>query len=295
MCRFSERLIRNPAVFERFLLETLPDLQPDEAFVFVVLFRRKWAIFQAPDREAEIRERFTGKEVCLGRFVLCGTEPRKLWPYLVRKFLDRLPHYPRLSKKKGLSEPVEKLFAEFPEAISLLVTFEPRSLRKAFESFYRELNGHLFRLVGAEDRSFPDLWRFPAELQGIWKTCVHKARRERGREKFVLIDVDVSFPEEKIRAFLSESAVFLRGKGLDLRYASSTPCGGVHFVVGIDKRAEKVVFRKSTELQKALFELAILFKGRPQTEGASETAVEIKTGQVLVHVPGVNPEVFALL
>lgn len=41
MGRFSERLIRNPAAFERFLLETLPDLQPDEAFVFVVPFRRK--------------------------------------------------------------------------------------------------------------------------------------------------------------------------------------------------------------------------------------------------------------
>ncbi|MBX6423336.1 hypothetical protein K3767_07050 [Thermosulfurimonas sp. F29] len=187
--------------------------------------------------------------------------------------------------------PVEVLSTVFPDGISLLITFEPRSLFKGASLLFKELSDFFVRTAsaGKERLSSSDL-AFLQHLDKEWITAVHRSTRERGRPKFVLVDVDTPGVVELplLRKFAAEAGARFGEIGLleNLRYACSTPCGGVHFVFEIDKRAEEKIFRRNKEFRRALAEMMQPYAGEMSLED-----IEIKTGQVLTHALGVNPYV----
>ena len=270
-------MLTNFAFFRSFfeLLSEATEIKSDEALVFLALFRRKWAIRACPEREEEIRRRFSGEQVCLGKFILCGSEPRENWSLLVELFLKRLPHYPVYIKKEKKWVSAQKVIFEFPLGISLTVTFEPRSLVGALRLHHQELNQALWKGVGGRDVHI-ELARM---LTGAWKSQVHRSRRKHGRKRFLLVDVDFSTVQKGVQANVEAGVEHLSGLGLDLRYACSTPCGGAHFVVGLNEVAERKIFRRRNKFSKEFLEVV----------GGDE--IELKTGQCLTHVPGVNSAV----
>ncbi|MBX6424149.1 hypothetical protein [Thermosulfurimonas sp. F29] len=280
-------ILKDATVLAAFFEKRLPEYHLDEGFVLAVLLRRKWLIRRHPEHEQVFRRLFSGKEICLDRLVLAGERSR--FADKTRASLEGLMFKTRRIRDREW--PVEALSTVFPDGISLLITFEPRSLFKGASLLFKELSDFFVRAAstGKEKLSSSDL-AFLQHLDKEWITTVHRSVRERGRPKFVLVDMDTPGVVElpSLREFAARVGAWFRGIGLleNLRYACSTPCGGVHLVFEINRRAEEKIFRCSEEFRRDLAEIMRPYAGKMALED-----IEIKTGQVLTHVPGVNPYV----
>lgn len=209
----------------------------------------------------------SGKENAIARTVLRGDREK-----MVRDLkLLCLNLMPEVGRRYGrLPMPVAEMYQKYPEAFSLLVTFEPRDLLRASQKFAvglaREfiegnVDEHLVRNVDKE-----------------WIRYVHKSRRvKENGPRFVLLDFDV----EQHEINFSTVENYLRHFNVwpQVKYMCTTPDGGVHAVLEINASVGEGILRRQKEIISHAKEL-----------GCKE--IEIKTGQCLTHVPGINPNVY---
>ncbi|NPB03632.1 MAG: hypothetical protein GXO39_04370 [Thermotogae bacterium] len=243
-----------------FAVKALPnDYNPDtECFFGMLLFRRKWAIHFAPEKEGELRKTFRGDETRLGGQVLYGPLQNVAVGLMQLALLRELP---KIIWIKDTVWATDTLWWMYPHAISLMVTFEPRSHTRAVKKLVPEM---VKRAIAEGPDSV-----LPAKM---FQQMVSAQHRDNSRRRFVMLDFDEKVEDEHAVRIVEA----LRGEGLDMRYAVKTPTGGLHAIVGIDDVARAHIFKDKLEILKDLVDLR---------------KVEVKTGQCMTHVPGVNPYV----
>jgi len=289
MTKFERDLGEIRKKIERFV-NALPVGHKDEAFVFTILFRRKWISVSSPEEESEIRRKFGGSEMCVLREVFVADMDKNELAEEVYKMWKAIPD--RYVVTRGRKIPAGELYEEFPEAFRMMGTFEPRSLKKAAQSFFTRFV-NIVSEAGFNGQG-DDLIAFTRRLPSEWKTVVHKSTRERGREKFLLLDVDAS-PDPNVvsehvdlkthveKAFEMILEHFERTGILhSLRYYVRTPNNGMHFIFAIDSLVQDVIFKKRPHFLVSL--KALLKKLMFNTKD-----LEIETGQVLTHIGGSVP------
>jgi len=272
---------------DTFLTDILPQYEPDEGFVVLLMFRRKWLIAHEPEKEREYRDTFRSDQTLIGKAVLSGE--RKRFPARLRYLLRLLsPDVGKVLSVKGAEFSVADLYRKYPQAFSLMITFEPRSLVKAALSFC--LNT-LEEITKAALRGGEVPTRLIQNLDKEWISQVHRHRREHGRTKYLLLDFDrdnVFVPSNSTdtltfaRALLEKlTSSPLRG---NLAYACTTPSRGLHIVLSIDKNVENEIYRRQYAFEEEIYGLA-------EATNFPLKEIEYKTGQVLTHIPGVNSTV----
>lgn len=276
---------------EKWLFNRLPELNEDEAFYYMIIFRRKWLIKQNPDKEKEIRKYFNSDEMKIDSGLLKGN-PHNFLAQL-RKSINILFNDRKFKFYKGKCFNINKLYLEYVKAFSLLITFEPRSIIDGLRNFCFDM----LEILTQSDKS-----NKLHELIHCDKTLIsyiHKERRRKGN-KFVLIDIDFDsncinnlkiksnsdlyeILDERRNNYLNSIRKYFENIKIisNVRYVCSTPSYGLHIILEIDENVGEKVFRNREIFRKDL--IAIGFEWNYLIDN-----VEIKTGQCLTHIPYVN-------
>ena len=254
-------------------LKRLPALKTDEAFYYLVVFRRKWLVKQGAMEDDLARYFFKADEIKIDDGVLEGSRHRFL--AILQKSWDWLSNPNRFEVIKGRAWNISWLFDHYPTAFSLMLTYEPRSIREGTLDFCLD-------------------W-LRSTAHGVYNQRYHKdlisfCARQRRREgpKFALLDFDfegASFERSKQLNFMSELALWLDAKGIKdhVEYVCSTPSDGLHLVVRLNEQSSRLIFKDRTNFVNKAKELSL--------KTGYEVELEVKTGQVLTHVPGFNDKV----
>lgn len=194
----------------------LPRLRENEAFLALVIFRRKWLVKAFPEREEEFRRLFKGSQILIGKEVLHSN--KRLMLNRVKRLLSQFtsPMYSKEILVKGRVFDAYELWKRSPFGFSLMVTFEPRDVLSATKSFLADFTEKML----FENYDLSEVLNFDKE----WQNRIQKSSR-RG-ERSVLVDCETpeSFREVLSRARKFEEAV---------RYCVQTPSGGAHLIFQI--------------------------------------------------------------
>lgn len=255
-------------------LRQLPETTPDEGFYFLIAFRRKWLIKQGMLEEEEAHRLFRSDEIKVADGLLRGARFNFL--ATLQKEWKSLENPNRYISIKGRLFRLSCLYNRYPTAFSLMVTYEPRSLKEGVAHFCFEcLKGFVWDTYEA---THPD-----KDLLSV----IHKKRRRQG-QRFALIDLDFKgerFSRARQLEFMHELALWFDLKGVqkDVVYACTTPSDGLHLVVRLNDQTGPFLFERRDELLAKVSELA--------NRTGYPVELEVKTGQVLTHVPGFNTKV----
>jgi len=245
---------------EKFFAERIDLMDSDNApktFYFILISRKKWLDVFYPGVSG-----IRGGEYAFSKFVLAG-HAFDIYQKVKHKLSILDPRYS--FERFGFN--IADFYAKYPKAVSLMVTYQPRDEERAVKKLTLEL---ISRLINHEE---------PIFLDNLWKTIIHKTPYK--GLAFVLIDLDVFKPLSKQE--LKYVADVYRDLGImDIYYACTTPSGGLHTVVRLDlnRAIGEIIFGRHKE-----------FKNRLLKVSKSIKEIEIKTQQVLTHIPGVNPNV----
>jgi len=291
----KESIVENYVLYKKqleyFIYRNLPPLKEDEAFYYILLFRRKWLIKQKPENEELFRKIFNSDEMKIDSGILKGNRHNFVGE-LFKSIYNLACNKEKYKFLKGKYFNVNKLFLMYPNTFSLLITFEPRNIKRGLKKYCFEMLNNII-----ENKNKNSIIHCDKELQSF----IHSSRRIEGK-KYVLIDIDFDsklFEEHKLNS-INEKEQFIkniREKYINnlkeylnetdilnnLEYACSTPSFGMHLIFSIDEKVGNVIFKRREFFTKELIALGFSTK-------YTIKEVEVKTGQCLTHIPTIiNP------
>jgi len=286
----------------KFLQKRLFPNNEQEVYLFLILFRRKWLINRFPEHEEYFRKLFLADEMLLSKFLINYTEESNL-SYVIAKIINKLSlfheDFSKVYKYKDVQYASTQLFHNYRDGLSLMVTFRPRSLKKGFKKFLKEL---FYRTLDNPE-SLTDI--FLTKLEKFYLSCIHSCGSN--KNPYLLIDFDVDWNANKIQ--LNEGTITIPvsfSKRLEylavfcerlaevfktlnvigkVQYVCSTPSLGLHCICKLDKTTGKLFFKGREKFLKKVNDIT-------KNSVISFKEISFNSNQVLTHVPiGINPQV----
>ena len=275
-------------------LSSLPKLNENEGFYFLLYLRKKWVKLYYPKDE----QKFTNSgEIVLTRFVLDYSDFKKdeSLEYVVRKFINNLSviddNFGRVKIMKGKKYYTNELFDKYNKSVSLTFVYEPRDILKAT---MRIVSDYVKKFM-YQNYELKDILKFKHQ----WNSYIHSSNRKNDK-KYVMVDVDIEYKNReefdqmnfnKLNEIYKEIEEELINNQLNLKeklkYSVTTPSKGIHLIFEIDDDVRIKLFKVKKKFQEMISSLL------RNKFNLTVKEVDLKTNPVQTHSPFsfINPTV----